>query len=84
MKMRMDEVLTEYADQAFETARLGRNGAHATCDRVFAGVLAKPEACGDAMRFVDTDGRIAWRATPNLCQHLNDLEVDAQDDLDDI
>jgi hypothetical protein len=34
--------------------------------------------------FVDTDGRIAWKATPNLCQYVKDLELDADDDLEDI
>ena len=84
MPILMDEILTEYADQAFETIRLGRNGVHTTCDRVFAGVLAKLEAGGDAMRFVDTNGRIAWKAAPSLCQYLKDLELDAEDDLEDV
>jgi hypothetical protein len=34
------------------------------------------------MRYVDGGGRIAWKATPRLCDHLRDLERDAQDDLD--
>ena len=84
MPILMDKILTEYADQAFETIRLGRNGVHTTCDRVFARVLAKLEADGDAMRFVDTNGRIAWKATPSLCQYLKDLELDAEDDLEDV
>jgi hypothetical protein len=84
MPILMDKILQEIAYQAYETSRLGRNGAHATCDRVFAGVLAKLEACGDAMRLVDADGQIRWKATPNLCQYLMDLELDAQADLGDI
>jgi NADH-quinone oxidoreductase subunit B len=48
------------------------------------GGRSEAEASGDAMRFVDTDGRIAWKATPNLCQHLKDLELDADDDLEDV
>ena len=35
------------------------------------------------MRCVDINGRIAWR-TPNLCQCLKDLELDAHKDLGDI
>jgi hypothetical protein len=73
MPIVMDKILTEYADQAFEAAHLGRNGVHTTCD-----------ASGDAMRFVDAKGRIAWKATPNPCQHLKDLELDAHEDLEDI
>ena len=84
MPILMDQILTEYADRAYETARLGRNGVHTTRDRVFARVLAKLEADGDAMRLADTNGRIAWKATPSLCQYLKDLELDAEDDLEDI
>jgi hypothetical protein len=44
----------------------------------------RAQAAGDAMRFVDTNGRIAWKATPSLCQYLKDLELDAEDDLEDV
>jgi hypothetical protein len=47
-------------------------------------MLAQLEARGDAMRFGDTNGQIAWKATPNLCQYLMDVELDAQGDLEDI
>jgi hypothetical protein len=80
----MDQTLAEYADQAYETTRLGRNGLRQTRELVSVEMLGELEAAGDAMRFVDTSGRIAWRATPNLCQYLKDLELDAQDDLEDL
>jgi len=83
MKIRLDKILAEYADQAFETIRLGRNGVHTTCGRVFAGVLAKLEAGGDAMRFVNGKGQIAWKATPRLRNYLMDLQLDAKADLED-
>ena len=84
MPILMDKILQEVADQAYEAARLGRNGLHVAYDRVSAETLADLEASGDAMRFVDANGRIAWKATPNLCQFLKDVELDAQDDLADI
>ena len=80
----MDRILSDYADQAYETASLRRNGVHTTRDRVFAEVLAELEAAGDAMRYVNSHGQIAWKATPSLCQYLTDLQVDAADDLEDI
>jgi hypothetical protein len=80
----MDQILIEYVNQAFEATRLGRNGVHSTRDLVFAEVLGQLEALGDAMRFVDTNGRIAWKATPSLCQYVMDVELDAQEDLEDI
>ena len=83
MKVALDKILTEYADQAFETARLGRNGAPPARDRVFAEMLAELEAAGDAMRFLNSDGQIAWKATPQLRSYLMDLRLDAEADLED-
>ena len=79
----MDQILTEYADQAYETARLGRSRVHPDRDRVSAGMLIELEAAGDAMRFVDGSGRIAWKATPKLRNFLMDLQLDAKADLED-
>jgi hypothetical protein len=84
MPILMDKILSEYADQVLEVARLRRNGAHSAQDLVLTETPAKLEASGDAMRFVDARGRIAWKATPSLCQLLKDLELDAQEDLEDI
>ena len=74
----MDQILTDYADQAYEATRLGRNGIHPARDRVFAEMLAALEASGDAMRYVTCHGEIAWKATPKLRQYLKDIELDAQ------
>jgi hypothetical protein len=79
----MDKILAEYADQFYEVARLGRNGVRPTHDVVCGEMLAEREAAGDAMRYVNSHGRIAWKATPSLCQYLKDLELDAEDDLED-
>ena len=78
MKIVLHENFVQCADQTFDAARLRRNGVHSIRDRVFAGVLAKLEAGGEAMRFVDTNGRIAWKATPSLCQYLKNLALDAK------
>jgi hypothetical protein len=83
MPILIDQILAEYADQAYEAAHLRRNGVLTPHDQVSAEVLAELEATGDAMRFVDAHGQIAWKATPNLRQYLTDLELDAQDDLEE-
>jgi hypothetical protein len=44
----------------------------------FANVLAELEVTGDAMRYVDAEGRIAWKATPCLRDYLMDLQLDAE------
>ncbi len=83
MPIPMDKILTEYADQAYETARLGRNGVHTPRDRVSAEMLADLEATGYAMRIVNSRGRIAWKATPQLRNYLMDLQLDAEADLEE-
>ena len=83
MPILMDKILTEYAHHVFEAARLRRNGVQKARDRVFAEMLIELEEAGDAMRFLDGD-RIAWKATPKLRQYLKDLELVAQDDLEDV
>lgn len=84
MQMPMDKILQEIAYQAYETSRLRRNGVHRACDLVSAELLAELEMSGNAMRFVDANGRIGWKATPSLRQHLKDLELDAQEGLEDV
>jgi hypothetical protein len=79
----MDKILTECADQAFETTRLGRNGVQPTRELVSATMLAELEAIGDAMRYLNSDGQIAWKATPQLRDYLMDLQLDAATDVED-
>ena len=50
---------------------------------VFAEALADLESQGDAMRYLNSKGRIAWKATPDLRDYLNDLKLDAEADLED-
>ena len=83
MQIRMDKILREEADRACETARLRRNGAGATHDQVLSAMLADFEANGNAMRYVNSCGRIAWKATPQLRDYLGDLQLDARDDLEE-
>ena len=46
-------------------------------------MLAELEGAGDAMRYVNPHGRIAWKATPQLRNYLMDLQLDAEADLAD-
>jgi hypothetical protein len=82
MKILMDEILQEIVDQAYGAARLGRNGDFADPDLVSAEVLTELEVAGDAMRYVDFENRIAWRATPSLADYLTDLQRDAEAEFD--
>jgi hypothetical protein len=49
---------------------------------VLAKILAKLESNGDAMRYLDGEGRIAWKATPRLREYLADLQADAEADAE--
>jgi hypothetical protein len=50
---------------------------------LIAQILRKYEACGDAMRYLNRKGRIAWKATPRMLTRLADAEREAEDDLKD-
>ena len=43
--------------------------------------LIELESEGNAMRYLDSKGRIAWKATPDLRDYLNDLKLDAEADF---
>ena len=84
MPILMDQILAEYADQAYEAARLRRNSVHTARDRVSARMLAQLEAVGDAMRYLNSDGQIAWKAMPRLRNYLMDHQLDAETDLEEV
>jgi hypothetical protein len=56
-------------------ARLGRYAEIDTHDPRFLEILAAVESDGHAMRYLDRNGRIAWKATPRLRAYLNDLRL---------
>ena len=78
MTIPMDEILQEIVDQAYGAACLGRTGDFLDPDLVSADVLTELEVAGDAMRYVNFAGCIAWRATPSLRGYLMDLQRDAE------
>lgn len=82
MKIIIDSVLQECVDEAYQDARLGRTDGFPDHDRIFAEILAELEAAGVAMRYVDAKGRIAWRSTKLIRDHLEDLRLDAESDFE--
>ena len=83
MKIRMDKITRELVEEAWEWARLGRDREFVDRERVFSEILADLESDGDCMRYLDSKGRIAWKATPDLKDYLSDLRLDAEADLED-
>ena len=80
MKMRLDRILRDWVDDAFEYGRLGRVASSGTRNRLFGEILADLEIEGCAMRYLNSNGHIAWKATPRLRDHLRDLRLDAEAD----
>lgn len=82
MKIHLDKILRECVENAYEDAHLGRIDQTRDRKAVLAEILSTLESRGDAMRYLDADGRIAWRATPRLREYLADLEADAKADAE--
>ena len=48
-----------------------------------AQVLHEFEEAGDAMRYLDRNGRIAWKATASMLSRLSDAEHEAKDEFEE-
>ena len=82
VKLRMDEILRFWVDVAVEHIK----SDHAN---IAPSVSCLPKSCeqyerrGDAMRYLNENGKIAWKASPRFLTMLADAERDARDDLAD-
>ena len=66
----------EYADRVEETP--GQSGR-----QVIAEILREYENAGEAMRYLNREGKIAWKATPKMLRRLADAEREVEADMDD-
>jgi hypothetical protein len=78
LKMPMDKILRDYVERIFEEVRLGRGSVLVDRNGAFFEILAELENGGDAMRYLNSKGQIAWKATPRLHDYLLDLQLDAE------
>jgi hypothetical protein len=81
MKIRMDKTLRFWVDVAYENIK--PDHPKLTKRRLIAQILHQYQDRGDAMRYLDVEGRIAWKASPRFLTMLADAERDAQDELED-
>jgi hypothetical protein len=79
VKMQMDEILRFWAEVACEN--LQSSGANLTKRQLLAQILQQYERRGDAMRYLNGNGKIAWKASPRFLMMLADAERDARNDL---
>ena len=81
LKLHMDEILRFWVEVACEN--LQSSGANLTKRQLLAQILQQYERRGDAMRYLNEQGKIAWKASPRFLMMLADAERDARDDLAD-
>ena len=79
MKLRMDKALQFWVDVALE--HIKSDHADRTKRQLVAQILRKYEQRGDALRRLNKQGKIAWKASPRFLMMLADAERDARDDL---
>jgi hypothetical protein len=80
MKLRMDRTLKFWVDVAYEDIR--SDHPNLTKRQLLAHILCHYEARGDAMRDLDGNGKIIWKASLRFLSMLADAERDAQDELE--
>jgi hypothetical protein len=81
MKLQMNKTLRFWVDVAIEHIKLEHRKL--TRRQLVAQVLRKYEQRGDAMRCLDKQGKLIWKASPRFLDMLADAEHDARDDLAD-
>jgi hypothetical protein len=78
MKFRMTKVLRFWVDVEYE--RVKNQHPNVAGTELLSQILRKLEEAGEAMRYLNTNGEIAWKATPGMLSRLADAEREARDD----
>jgi hypothetical protein len=81
MKLLMDKTLLFWVDVAYEHIKSANS--QLSKRQLVAQILREYERRGDAMRYLNEQGKIAWKASPRFLMMLADAERDARDDLAD-
>ena len=82
MKLRMDKTLRFWVEVAYDEIK--SDHIDLTKRRLVAQILRQYERRGHAMRYLDNQAKIAWKASPRFLTMLADAERDAQDELEDL
>jgi len=78
---RMNKTLRTWVDYKFDQIKY--RDPHARRHDFLAQILGELEAEGDAMRYVGRNGKIAWKATPQLRAALAEEEAEAEMDAEE-
>jgi hypothetical protein len=79
MKILMDKTLLFWVDVAYEHIKSANS--QLSKRQLVTQILREYERRGDAMRYLNGNGKIAWKASPRFLMMLVDAERDARDDL---
>jgi predicted transcriptional regulator len=82
MAFRMDKTLRFWVDCSYEDQKY--ENANRTRAELIAEILREYERSGDAMRYLNTKGQIAWKASPWMLSRLADAEREVEDDMEDL
>jgi hypothetical protein len=82
MKLQMEKILRFWVDCEYEDRRFA--AVYRSKAELNAQILREYEQRGYAMRYLDAEGRIAWKASPSMLSTLSDLQRDAEEDLADL
>jgi predicted transcriptional regulator len=82
MNFRMDEPLRFWVDCSYEDKKY--EDVNRTKMELIAEILREYERSGDAMRHLNANGQIAWKASPWMLSRLADAEREAKDVLESI
>ena len=80
MKLHMDKTLRFWVDVAYENIK--SDHPKQTKRQLIAQILHQYQERGHAMRCLDANGKIGWKASPRFLTMLADAEREAQDDLE--
>jgi hypothetical protein len=81
MKLRMDKTLSFWVDCSYEDRRY--ENPKLTRTQLIAEILREYERSGDALRYLNGRGQLAWKASPFMLSRLADAEREVEDDMAD-
>jgi hypothetical protein len=74
----MDKTLRFWVDCSYEDRK--HQHAHRPKTDLIVEILREYERHGDAMRYLNAKGQIAWKASPSMLSRLADAEREVEDD----
>jgi hypothetical protein len=81
MKFHMTKALRFWVDAEYQ--HMENQFVTSTRAQLFAQILCEFEEAGDAMRYLDADGRVARKATPRMLTKLENAKQEVIHDMAD-